>query len=102
MRPLVVALVLVAALPVSTAAARSEAGTTTGDPPTFEAGAARPRELSTAPAIGVTLNAVPDSGRDIAFTGCLVGAGCSPFSLDDDDDPSLPRTVSTEALTPGT
>lgn len=102
MRPLVVALVLVAALPVSTAAARSEAGTTTGDPPTFEAGAARPRELSTAPAIGVTLNAVPDSGRDIAFTGCLVGAGCSPFSLDDDDDPTLPRTVSTEALTPGT
>lgn len=40
-----------------------------------------------AAAITVVLDAQPDSGADVGFTGC--GAlGCGPFTLDDDADPA--------------
>lgn len=43
----------------------------------------------------------PDSGTDFGYTGCQ-GAGCAPFSLDDDADPTLPASVTATELPPGT
>ncbi len=63
---------------------------------------------SAAGTAGATLvivqNTTPDDPQDFTFTGCTGpdGAqGCGPFRLDDDDDATLPRTV-TYAVEPGT
>lgn len=49
----------------------------------------------------VIQDTVPDTAQDFGFTGCQ-GAGCGTFALDDDADPTLPRTVTGTALAPGT
>ncbi len=49
----------------------------------------------------VIQDTVPDTAQDFGFTGCQ-GAGCGTFTLDDDADPALPRTVTGTALAPGT
>ena len=41
----------------------------------------------------------PDGPQDFAFA--TTGAGLSPFSLDDDTDPTLPNAMTFTGLTPG-
>lgn len=55
----------------------------------------------TSAAISVVLDARPDSGQDVAFTGCSP-SGCGPVVLDDDGDATLPSRVTVAGLTPGT
>ncbi|MCB9372333.1 MAG: hypothetical protein H6518_06085 [Microthrixaceae bacterium] len=43
----------------------------------------------------------PDSPQDFGYTSCL-GSGCGQFVLDDDDDPTLPSSITGEGLAPGT
>ena len=59
---------------------------------------------NTSPSITIVEDAVPNSSQDFSFTGCRTGAGagCSPFSLDDDVDLTLPAQVTVAGLTPGT
>ncbi|MCB1007237.1 MAG: hypothetical protein KDB35_23840, partial [Acidimicrobiales bacterium] len=86
-----------------------------GDGPTFETPAPRERPrptgqlFSRAPAAGasaasgditIVLDAQPDSGQDVGFTGCSAG-GCGPFVLDDDADVTHPRELSASGLPPG-
>lgn len=52
-------------------------------------------------AITIVQDSQPDNGQDFAFSGCQ-GVACTPFSLDDDSDPALPRSVTGAGLTPGT
>ena len=56
----------------------------------------RRASLTASPSITVTLDDIPDAGRDIGFTTCLHGSGCSSFSLDDDADPTLTNKASAE------
>ena len=49
-------------------------------------GAARASESTGTASITVVLDAQPDDGQDVAFTGCGP-LGCGPFILDDDADP---------------
>ena len=51
--------------------------------------------------ITLVQDTAPDSGQDFGFTGCL-GSGCSTFSMDDDADAGLPRTITSHGLMPGT
>ena len=51
--------------------------------------------------ITIVQDTVPDLAQDLSFTGCM-GQGCSTFALDDDGDPTLPRSVSGVGLAPGT
>ncbi|MCB9372932.1 MAG: hypothetical protein H6518_09125 [Microthrixaceae bacterium] len=43
----------------------------------------------------------PDSGADVEFLGCM-GSACGPTTLDDDQEPTLPRTTTARGLAPGT
>ena len=52
--------------------------------------------------ITVVQDSVADAAQDFAFTRCHLGAGCTPFALDDDADPTLPRSLSVPSLNPGT
>ena len=54
-----------------------------------------------APAITITQDTVPDDAHDFGFTGCL-GTGCATFAFDDDTDPGLPRSVTSDGLSSGT
>ena len=54
-----------------------------------------------APAITISQDSVPDDGHDFEFTGCL-GTGCATFAFDDDSDPGLPRSVTSDGLSSGT
>jgi hypothetical protein len=49
--------------------------------------------------ITIVKDAVPDDPQDFAYT--TTGTGLSPFSLDDDADPTLPRTRTFSNLVPG-
>lgn len=51
--------------------------------------------------ITIVENARPDDPQDFAFTGCQ-GSACASFTLDDDQDPTLPRSLSATGLAPGT
>lgn len=51
--------------------------------------------------ITIVQNAPPHDGQDFEFEGCL-GSACSDFTLDDDDDPTHPSSITGEGLTPGT
>lgn len=57
---------------------------------------------NTSATITIVQDSVPDEAQDYPFSGCLVGSGCSAFSLDDDADGALPRSVRGEGLAPGT
>lgn len=57
--------------------------------------------LNRSPSITIVQDAIPNSGQDLAFTGCL-GASCGSFSLDDDADSPLPDRVTAVALAPAT
>lgn len=49
----------------------------------------------------IVQDAEANGPQDFQFTGCL-GSGCAPFALDDDDDPTLPRSITATGLLPGT
>lgn len=52
--------------------------------------------------LGIVLDTTPDSALDFEFTGCA-GTDCGPFTLDDDDDdPTLERSINAVGLAPGT
>lgn len=51
------------------------------------------------PSITIIKDAVPDSPQDFSFQ--TVGAGLTPFLLDDDSDDTLPRQQGFGSLTPG-
>lgn len=48
--------------------------------------------------ITIVQNAPPHDGQDFEFEGCL-GSACSDFTLDDDDDPTHPSSITGEGLT---
>ena len=54
-----------------------------------------------APGITIVLDAQPDSGTDVPFNGCSSSV-CAPFTLDDDANATLPRSVAHGPLPPGT
>ncbi len=60
-----------------------------------------PVAAATGGTITIVLDANPADGTDVGFTGCQ-GAGCGPFTLDDDTDPTLPDRVTATGLAPGT
>lgn len=64
-------------------------------------GAARASESTGTASITVVLDAQPDDGQDVAFTGCGP-LGCGPFILDDDADPARSAQVSGTGLDAGT
>ncbi len=47
-------------------------------------------------------DAQPDDAQDFSYSACLVGSGCSAFSLDDDADATLPNRVTGTGIAPGT
>ncbi|MBL8774374.1 MAG: hypothetical protein JNK12_00525 [Acidimicrobiales bacterium] len=63
------------------------------------AGAASADEPATG-TITVVLDASPDDGQDVSFTGCK-GQWCGPMVLDDDADPTRSNTTTAD-LEPGT
>ena len=67
----------------------------------------RPAEVITctfqarATTLTVVQDTSPDAAQDFGFTGCSVAGGppaCGRFTLDDDSDPTLPRTASGAGL----
>lgn len=50
--------------------------------------------------IAIVQDSVPDEAQDYSFTGCL-GAGCSTWSMDDDNVATLPRSVQGDGLAAG-
>ena len=50
----------------------------------------------------IVQDSVPDEAQDYNFDGCLVGSSCSAFTLDDDADPTRPRSIRGDGLAPGT
>ncbi len=51
--------------------------------------------------ITIVQDSAPDSAQDFTFTGCL-GQGCGTVALDDDADPTLPPSVTSNGLVAGT
>ncbi len=73
-----------------------------GDAP-GEMGDALPAvDLSAPPTITVVLDTGVDTGQDFAFTGCAGPDACGAFSLDHDNDPTLPSSRTSGTLAPGT
>ncbi len=53
-------------------------------------------------ALRIIQDAQPDDTQDFSYSACLVGSGCSAFSLDDDADATLPNRVTGTGIAPGT
>lgn len=58
-------------------------------------------DISTGASVKIIQESDADSPQDFLFTGCQGGCGV-PFGLDDDADPTLPKSVQGINLTPGT
>ncbi|MCB9372931.1 MAG: hypothetical protein H6518_09120 [Microthrixaceae bacterium] len=53
------------------------------------------------PSITIVQDTEPDDPTDFGYTSCL-GAGCGTFTLDEDTDPTWPRTLTGSGLAAGT
>ena len=60
-----------------------------------------PVAAETGATITIVLDTTPSDGVDVGFTGCQ-GAGCAPFTLDDDSDGALPDRITATDLAPAT
>ncbi|MCB1015847.1 MAG: hypothetical protein KDB10_12120, partial [Acidimicrobiales bacterium] len=55
-----------------------------------------------ATAITVVQVTPPANAADFTYDGCIAGTeACAPFTLDDDDDPTVPGSVTATGLAPG-